>query len=252
MNQLQLFKYQDKEVRTVTLNGEPWFVAKDVCEVLGLGNSREAVGKLDEEEKGAEKIDTLGGPQQMAVVNESGLYTLIIRSNMPNAKPFRKWVTTEVIPSIRKHGAYMTPETIEKVLLNPDTIIDLATRLKTEMEQRKLLEAKVEADKPLVVFANSVETSDDTCLVGDLAKLIRQNGTEIGQQRLFDWMRNNGFLIKFGASKNMPTQRAMELGLFEVKERTIDNPDGSIRVTRTTKVTGKGQIYFINKFLGKE
>mgnify|MGYP002590123610 FL=1 len=189
----------------------------------------------------------------MTVVNESGLYNVILRSDKPEAKPFRKWVTSKVLPSIRKHGAYMTPQKIEEVLLNPDTIIKLATELKAEQEKRVALESKVEQDKPLVAFANSVSVAKTSILVGELAKLLKQNGVDMGQNRLFAWMRENGYLIsRKGTDYNMPTQRSMEKELFEIKESTISHGDGHTSISKTPKVTGKGQIYFINLFLGTQ
>jgi anti-repressor protein len=189
----------------------------------------------------------------MTVVNESGLYNVILRSDKPEAKPFRKWVTSKVLPSIRKHGAYMTPQKIEEVLLNPDTIIKLATELKAEQEKRVALESKVEQDKPLVAFANSVSVAKTSILVGELAKLLKQNGVDMGQNRLFAWMRENGYLIsRKGTDYNMPTQRSMEMELFEIKESTISHGDGHTSISKTPKVTGKGQIYFINLFLGTQ
>ena len=189
----------------------------------------------------------------MTVVNESGLYNVILRSDKPEAKPFRKWVTSKVLPSIRKHGAYMTPQKIEEVLLNPDTIIKLATELKAEQEKRVALESKVEQDKPLVAFANSVSVAKTSILVGELAKLLKQNGVDMGQNRLFAWMRENGYLIsRKGTDYNMPTQRSMEMELFEIKLTTISHGDGHTSISKTPKVTGKGQIYFINLFLGTQ
>ena len=189
----------------------------------------------------------------MTVVNESGLYNVILRSDKPEAKPFRKWVTSKVLPSIRKHGAYMTPQKIEEVLLNPDTIIKLATELKAEQEKRVALESKVEQYKPLVAFANSVSVAKTSILVGELAKLLKQNGVDMGQNRLFAWMRENGYLIsRKGTDYNMPTQRSMEMELFEIKESTISHGDGHTSISKTPKVTGKGQIYFINLFLGTQ
>lgn len=185
----------------------------------------------------------------MAVISESGVYALVFSSKLPKAKEFKHWVTSEILPTIRKHGAYMTDSVIEQALTSPDFLIQLATQLKEEQVQRKALEQRVEADRPKVLFADAVETSQTSILIGDLAKLIKQNGVDIGQKRLFAWMRDNGYLIKSGNSTNMPTQRSMDMKLFEVKERSISNPDGSVRVTKTTKVTGKGQTYFINIFL---
>lgn len=253
MNQLQkVFNYQGEQLRTVVLNNEPWFVAKDVCDILNHSNHKVAISRLDEDE--VSKIyltDSLGRKQKTNVVNEPGLYSLILTSNKPEAKQFKRWITHEVIPSIRKHGAYMTPDTIERVLTDPDTIIKLATTLKEEQQKRLEAEKKIEEQKPKVLFANAVETSESSVLVGELAKILKQNGVEIGQNRLFDWLRNNGYLIKQkGENFNLPTQYSMDLGLFEIKKRTINNPDGSIRTTRTPKVTGKGQIYFVKKFLG--
>lgn len=224
MNELQIFNYNGNEVRTIQKDGEPWWVLKDVCNILSIRNPADVFIRLDEDEKGVGQIDTLGGKQHMNIVNESGLYNVILRSDKPEAKPFRKWVTAEVLPSIRKHGGYLTPQKIEEVLLNPDTIIRLATDLKAEQEKVKALEVKVEMDKPLVAFANSVSVSETSILVGELAKLLKQNGIDIGQNRLFAWMREKGFLIsRKGTDYNMPTQRSMEMGLFKIKETTISH-----------------------------
>ncbi|MBO8164515.1 MAG: phage antirepressor KilAC domain-containing protein [Brevibacillus sp.] len=250
VTQLQsIFHYDGAKLRVVTKNGEPWFVARDVCDILEINNPSQALARLDDDERGLISTDTPGGKQEMAAVNEPGLYSLILGSRKPEAKAFKRWITHEVIPSIRKHGAYMTPETIEKTLSDPDFIIGLASRLKEEKEARMKLEAKVEADRPKVIFAEALEVSETSILVGELAKLLRQNGIQIGQNRLFHWLRTNGYLGNKGDYYNLPTQKAMEMGLFEIKTRTITNPDGSVRTTRTAKVTGKGQIYFINKFM---
>ena len=237
-------------IRTVEIDGEPWFIGRDVARILGYANPNDALAKhVDEEDKGVAKCDTPGGVQELAVINESGLYSLVLSSKLPNAKQFKHWVTAEVLPSIRKHGAYMTPETLEKALLNPDGMIKVLQALKEEQEKNKALASENEQMKPKALFADAVASADTSILIGDLAKLIRQNGIMIGQKRLFAWMRDNGYLMKCGTSYNMPTQKSMELGIFEVKERTIQNPDGSARITRTTKVTGKGQQYFVNCFL---
>lgn len=251
MTDLQVFDFETQPLRTVTLDGDPWFVAKDVCDILEITNSRDALSRLDDDEKGVATTDTPGGPQEMAIVNESGLYVLVLGSRKPEAKVFKRWITHEVIPSIRKHGGYLTPEKIEEALLNPDTLIRLATDLKAERERRQALERQAQLDKPKTIFADAVTCSHTSILIGDLAKLIKQNGYDIGQKRLFEYLRENGYLIKGGNSKNMPTQRSMEMELFEVKESAITNPDGSIRITKTTKVTGKGQVYFVNHFLAK-
>lgn len=255
MNELQIFKNQEfGEIRTLSINGEPYFVGKDVADILGYTNTPKAIrDHVDDEDKLTERIVLSGQNREVIFINESGLYSLILSSKMPNAKKFKHWITSEVLPSIRKHGAYMTPQTIEEILLNPDTIIKLATELKEEKEKRQLLEAKVEADKPKTIFADAVAASNDAILVGELAKIIKQNGQPIGQNRLFEWLRKNNYLIsRKGIDYNMPTQRAMELEVFRIKERAITNPDGSVRTTRTVLVTGKGQQYFINKFMKME
>ncbi|GHV48319.1 hypothetical protein FACS1894204_12520 [Synergistales bacterium] len=184
----------------------------------------------------------------MTVISESGLYALIMRSNKPEARKFRKWVTSEVLPSIRKHGGYLTERKLKEALDDPDSMIRLFQNMKADREKIRALEAKENANRPKIIFAESVEASSSSILIGDLAKLIRQNNCEIGPNRLFEWLRQNGYLMKGGESRNMPTQRAMEAGWFQVKERTLGNPDGSVLVTRTTKVTGKGQVFFINFF----
>lgn len=251
MNELQIFSYNGNEVRTIQKDGEPWWVLKDVCNVLDISQAVRVAERLDEDEVSQTHIaDSLGRRQETYIVNESGLYNVILRSDKPEAKPFRKWVTSEVLPSIRKHGAYMTPQKIEEVLLNPDTVIQLATNLKAEQEKRMELERQAEKDKPLVTFANSVSVAKTSILIGELAKLLKQNGIEMGQNRLFTWMRENGYLIsRKGTDYNMPTQRSMEMKLFEIKETTISHGDGHTSINRTPKVTGKGQIYFINLFL---
>ena len=192
---------------------------------------------------------TTSGEQLMPYITEGNVYRLIARSKLPNAEKFEHWVFDEVLPSIRKHGAYMTDDALHRAITEPDFLIQLATELKEEKAKRKVLESKVEQDKPLVVFANSVEVAKNSILIGELAKILKQNGVNIGQNRLFSWLRDNGYLGKQGNMYNTPTQRSMEMGLFEIKESTISNPDGSIRITKTPKVTGKGQIYFVNKFL---
>nr|DAY03177.1 MAG TPA: repressor domain protein [Caudoviricetes sp.] len=251
MNQLQVFNNTEfGQVRTMVINGSPWFVAKDVCECLGLTKHRDAVSRLDGDERGSVEVDTLGGTQQMAAVNEYGLYSLVLSSRKPSAKAFKRWITHEVIPAIRKHGAYMTGETLEQALTSPDFLIRLATELKTEQEARRLAEQKIEADKPKVLFADSVAASHGSILVGELAKLLNQNGIDIGQNRLFNWLRENGYLIcRKGTDYNMPTQRSMEMQLFSIKETAITHSDGHVSISKTVKVTGKGQLYFVNKFL---
>ena len=254
MEDIQIFNSEEfGDVRALELNGAPWFVGKNVAEALGYGAGKSlanAVSKhVDEEDKGVTEMMTPGGVQKVIIINESGLYSLVLSSKLPSAKKFKHWVTSEVLPTIRRHGAYMTEEALEKAITEPDFLIRLATQLKEEKAKRLEAEKQIEADRPKVTFANAVNVSKDGMLLGMLSKLLHQNGVDIGQKRLFQWMRDKGYLMKNGTDKNMPTQKARELGLFKVKERAIDNPDGSVRLTRTTLVTGKGQEYFINKFL---
>ena len=246
MNDLQVFKNAEfGEIRTVTIDGEPWFVGKDVAKALGYSNASKSIADhVDIEDKlNNESLSSLG-QRGGWIINESGLYSLILSSKLPTAKKFKRWVTSEVLPSIRKNNGYimnqenMTPEQImaEGILI-----------------AQRIIESKnkeIERMKPKEIFADAVKTSHTSILVGDLAKILKQNGIETGPKRLFEWLRNNGYLIKRnGTDRNMPTQKAMEMGLFEVKESAVNNPDGSVRITKTTKVTGKGQLYFINKFL---
>lgn len=250
MNEIQIFKSDSfGAVRTTTdENGKILFCGKDVATALGYKKTADAISAHC---KGGCEIPTPsnGGVQMMKFITEGDVYRLTFGSKLPSAEKFTDWVADEILPTIRRHGAYMTENTLEKALTSPDFLIQLATQLKEEQAQRRVLEQQVESDRPKVLFADAVETSQTSILVGDLAKLIKQNGVDIGQKRLFAWMRENGYLIKSGSSTNMPTQRSMDMKLFEVKERSISNPDGSVRVTKTTKVTGKGQTYFINIFL---
>ena len=253
MNELKIFKNEEfGEVRTVQLNNETYFVGKDVAEILGYSNTRKALlDHVDEDDKmdGVTIRDSIGRDQTPVFINESGLYALIFGSKLESAKRFKHWVTSEVLPSIRKHGMYATDE----LIANPDLAIAAFTALKEEREKNRVLQADNERMRPKEIFADAVSASYTSILIGDLAKIIKQNDVEIGQKRLFSWMRNHGYLIRRnGSDYNMPTQRSMEMGLFEVKESTTNNPDGSVRINRTTKVTGKGQQYFINKFLGDE
>lgn len=246
---LEVFTYQNSNLRVVNRDGEPWFVAKDVCEILDVTNYRNAVSRLSNRMKGVHSVDTLGGTQDMLVVNEAGVYKLVFTSRKPEAERFTDWIAEEVIPAIRKHGIYATSTTIDKIINNPEFGIRLLTELKAEREQRQALERKVEQDKPRVLFSQAVEASDTSILIGDLAKLLRQNGVQIGQNRLFQWLRDNGYLIKSGSSRNMPTQYSMDRGWFEIQERVIQVPNGEPKVRTTTRVTGKGQLYFINRFI---
>ena len=255
MNDLQIFKNNEfGEIRTVTKNNEPWFVAIDVCNALELSNPTVVVGRLDEDER--TKFN-LGRQGMTNIVSEYGLYNLILASRKKEAKKFKRWITHDVIPTIRKHGAYMSSDVIEKTLSDPDYLIRLATNLKEEKAKRALAEAQIERDKPKVLFADTVSSSNKSCLVGELAKLISQEAIrrgeinkKIGQNNLFAWMRNSGYLCKSGERKNQPLQQYVEQGLFELKKGTYVDGNGVNVLTTTTKVTGKGIIYFINKFLG--
>lgn len=257
MNDLQIFNNEEfGQIRTVTIDNEPWFVGKDVAIALGYKNTKDALAthvencdKIMGSQNATPSIkDSMGREQRPTWINESGLYALIFGSKLDSAKRFKHWVTSEVLPSIRKHGMYAVDELVN----NPELLIKVATELKEEREKNKRLEADNKRMRPKEVFADAVATSRQSILIGQLAKLICQNGHEIGQQRLFRWMRENGYLMKHGSNYNMPMQRYVEQGLFEIKESSVTNPDGSVRLTRTTKVTGKGQQYFINKFLNNE
>lgn len=258
MNELQIFKNDEfGQVRTTIINDEPYFVGKDVAGILGYSNLDKAIRQhVDPEDKQPVYLNNLtaqnGSPTKAIAISESGLYSLIFGSKLEEAKRFKRWVTSEVLPAIRKHGAYATAPTIDKILDDPDYGIRLLQNLKEERERRKALEVQNAVMIPKAVFADAVTTSDSCILIGDLAKLLRQNGVEIGQKRLFEYLRNHGFLIKRrGADWNGPTQRAMEMGLFEIKETAITHSDGHVTISKTTKVTGKGQIYFVNRFLGE-
>ena len=256
MNDLKLFENPEfGNVRTLeTDDGKVMFCGTDIAKALGYTNPQKAIRDHCKTDGVTNRsvIDSIGRQQEAKFISEGNVYRLITHSKLPNAERFEKWVFEEVLPSIRKHGAYMTADTIKKAMQSPDFIIQLATELKTEQEKNRLLESKIEADKPKTIFADAVSVSQTSILIGDLAKLIRQNGYEIGQKRLFQWMRDNGYLMKFGSSMNLPTQRSMERGWFEIKETTITHADGHTTINKTPKVTGKGQIYFINMFLGKD
>ena len=251
MNEVQIFTNPDfGEVRTIEENGAVMFCGSDVAKALGYSNPRDAISRHC---RGVVKRDTPteSGMQEMSFIPESDLYRLVFGSKLPTAERFTDWVTEEILPTIRKHGAYMTPDTLDRMISSPEFGIKLLTALQAEREQRVRLENKVTADAPKVLFADAVSASHASILVGELAKLLRQNGKEIGQNRLFRWLRENGYLIKrTGSDFNMPTQRSMELGLFSIKETAITHADGTVTVSKTVKVTGKGQQYFVEKFLG--
>ncbi len=254
MADLQIFRNESfGEIRTLNIDGEPWFVGKDVADILGYTNTPKAIrDHVDDEDKLTERIVLSGQNREVILINEGGLYSLILSSKLPSAKQFKRWVTNEVLPSIRKHGIYATAETAERLLNDPDFMIRTFTVLKEEREKNVALQNKIEQDKPKVLFADAVSTAKTSILVGELAKLLKQNGVEIGGTRLFAWLRENGYLIKRnGTDYNMPTQYSMELGLFEIKETSITHSDGHVTVQKTPKVTGKGQAYFVNKFIGE-
>lgn len=250
MNDLQLFNSpRFGDVRTLTEDGNTLFCGKDVAAALGYADTTNAIKQHCRGVVKRHLTDNLGRSQETNFIPEGDLYRLITHSKLPDAEKFERWVFDEILPSIRRNGMYATPEKLAEMLLNPDAMIQTLQALKAEQEKRRALEAQAEADKPKVLFSDAVSASSSSILIGDLAKLLRQNGVPIGQNRLFDRLRSEGFLMRNGESRNLPTQRAMEQGLFEVKETTIANPDGSIRVTKTTKVTGKGQVYFVNRYL---
>lgn len=239
------------EIRTVVINDEPWFVGKDVAVALGYESPTDAARRnVDDEDRGVAEIETPSGTQKMTIINESGLYSLILSSKLESAKEFKRWVTSEVLPSIRKYGLYATPVTIEAIIDNPDYGIQLLKALKQEREQRAALESKVIQDAPKVIFADAVTKSDTTILVGELAKILKQNGVDMGRNRLLRWLKKNEYLIKRkGTDYNMPTQYAMERGWFIIGEKTIVKPDGSVKIVKAPRITGKGQQYFVNCFL---
>jgi anti-repressor protein len=245
MDELKIYENEEfGKLRLIDLNNKPAFIAKDITDILGYQNSRKAIADhVDDEDKGVTNCYTLGGYQQMTVINESGLYSLILSSKLASAKRFKRWVTSEVLPSIRQNGGYIAgqeslsdEELLSKALMVAQNKIAERDRLLKEQE-------------PKVLFANSVATSKTSILVGELAKILKQNGYEIGQNRLFDLLRKKGYLTsRRGTDFNMPTQKSMDLGLFQIKETDILHADGHISICKTPKITGRGQVYFINKF----
>lgn len=248
---LQRFDFKGHGVRVIAEDPtNPEWVATDVAKVLGYSATSAMTRSLDEDEKGVRNLHTLGGSQKFTTVTESGLYTAILGSKRPEAKDFKRWVTHEVLPTIRRHGAYLTPKKVEEVLADPDTIIHLATNLKNERARRAELEAQAKANEPKVIFADAVSASNTTILIGELAKILRGNGIPVGGTRLFAWLRAKGFLInRKGSDWNTPTQKALELGIMRIKETTVVHSDGHTSITKTPKVTGKGQEYFVSRFL---
>ena len=249
MNEIQTFTSDEfGTIRTtVDESGEPWFVAKDVCDALGLSNVTEALRPLDKDEVSniSNSEVAQNGGRNPLIVSEAGFYRLVMKSRKPEAKAFQRWVTHEVLPSIRKQGGYMAVREDE----TPDQVMARALFIAKDALERK--DKELAELRPKALFADAVGSSDGTCLVGEFAKMLRQNGVNIGQNRLFDWLRNNGYLGKTGSNRNVPTQRAMELGLFRIKETTVVHSDGHVTLNRTPKLTGKGQTYFLDKFLSE-
>lgn len=248
MNKIKIFENPEfGSIRTLQKDGEPWFVGKDVAAALGYSNPRKAIADhVDEEDKGVTNCYTLGGNQNMTIINESGLYSLILSSRLPTAKKFKHWVTSEVLPSIRKTGGYISGQ---ETMSDADLMAKALLVAQRQINQR---DARIAEMQPKALFADSVAASKTSILIGELAKILKQNGVEnMGQNRLFEWLRSNGYLIRRkGTDYNMPTQRAMELKLFEIKETVVSHADGHQTINKTPKVTGKGQQYFINAFLG--
>ncbi len=252
MNDLITFNSSEfGEIRTIEADGAPWFVGRDVAAALGYQNPQRAIrDHVAEEDKGVTEMVTPGGRQAVPIINESGLYSLIMSSKLPGAKRFKRWVTSEVLPSIRKSGLYATEKAVDAILADPDVGIRVLTSLKEEQARRQQLESQARENAPKVLFHDAVGASDDTILIRDLAKLLAQNGVpNMGGTRLFSWIRDNGYLCKEGKSRNLPTQRSMEMGLFRVRE-SVRIQNGDSVTDQTTRVTGKRQQYFIKKFLG--
>lgn len=247
-NEIQIFNFENNEIRALNIDGKPYFVGKDVADILGYADQNKALAMhVDDEDKLNDKTASSLGQRGGWLINESGLYSLILSSKMPNAKKFKRWVTSEVLPTIRKHGAYMTEQKIEEALLNPDTLITLAKQLKAEKEQRLLAQKQVEEMTPKAVFHDAVANAENTMLVRDVAHFLRQNGVDIGGTRFFVWLRLNGFLTK----NNQPTQLSLERGYFQVKETVVHTNHG-FQTKTTPKITGRGQTFFLKKMLKEQ
>lgn len=250
-NEIQRFDFKGAALRTLTdENGEPWFVAKDVCDVLELSNVGQALARLDDDEKSSITLNdgTPGNPNR-AIVSESGLYALVLASRKPEAHEFQRWVTHEVLPQIRKTGGYIPTTDVDDDMTILAKAVMIGQRTMEEQKRRiRAQESHISELEPKARFADAVAASDGTCLVGELAKMLRQNGLDIGQNRLFEILRQDGYLGKTGSNRNVPTQKAMDLGLFRIKETAITHSDGHVTVNRTAKVTGKGQTYFIDRY----
>lgn len=253
MNELQIFNNEEfGDIRTVTKDNEPMFCLADVCKALEISHVTDVKNRLKHDGVGtAEVIDSMGRKQNATFINESNLYRVIFQSRKESAERFTDWVTSEVLPSIRKNGGYIAgQESLSDDELLAKALMVAQRKIEEKNQLIAMQDSRIQEMRPKEIFADAVSASRTSILIGDLAKLICQNGVEIGQRRLFEWLRNHGYLIKDGSSRNMPQQRYVEQGLFEIKESNVQNPDGSVRITRTTKVTGKGQVYFVNKFVG--
>lgn len=236
-------------VRAISIEGEPWFAAKDVCEALGIDKT--AASRLDDDEKGLRSTQTLGGEQKVLFVNEPGFYKLVMRSRKPEAKAFQRWVTHEVLPALRRDGAYVAADgTEDDATLMARALLAAKRQMDARDARIAELSAENEAMRPKALFADAVSASDGTCLVGELAKMMRQNGVKVGQNRLFGWLRRDGYLGTTGGHRNVPTQRAMEQGLFRIKETAVTHSDGHVTISRTPKVTGKGQRVLLDRYCG--
>lgn len=245
MTNIQLFTSAEfGDIRTIKDADAIYFVGKDVAEILGYTNTRKALADhVDPEDKGVTKCYTPGGAQDVTTINESGLYSLVLSSKLPSAKRFKRWITSEVLPALRRQGGYMLTSENE----TPEQIMARALKIADEALKRK--DALIDELKPKALFCDAVSVSKNTCLIGELAKLMRQNGVDIGQNRLFERLRQDGYLCRHGSNHNVPTQRSLELGLFVIKETVISHADGHTTLQRTPKVTGKGQRYFIEKYV---
>lgn len=255
-NEIQQFYFNGAALRTLTdKTGEPWFVAKDVCDILELNNITEALRPLDDDEKTNFRNSEVAqnGGRAPIIISEPGLYKLIMRSRKPEAKEFQRWVTHEVLPQIRRTGGYIhtTDTDSDEDILAKAVLVAQKT---IEHKNRQIAEkdAQIKVLEPKALFADAVAASDGTCLVGELAKMLRQNGLNIGQNRLFQLLRDDGFFGKSGSNRNVPTQKAMDLGLFRIKETAVTHSDGHVTISRTPKVTGKGQRYFIARYCPKK
>lgn len=249
--EIQRFDFKGAALRALTdENGEPWFVAKDVCDVLGIENSRKATAELDSDEKNTVTIsDGIAGNPNKTIISEPGLYRLVMKSRKPEAKEFQRWVTHEVLPQIRKTGGYIpTSDADDDMTILAKAVMIGQRTMEAQKQKIAAQDAHIRELEPKARFADAVAASDGTCLIGELAKMLRQNGLDIGQNRLFEIFRQDGYLGRTGSNRNVPTQKAMDLGLFRIKETAVTHSDGHVTVNRTAKVTSKGQTYFISRY----